>query len=73
MNSRALGATAVFAWPDAEIAVMNARAAVGVLHRKRLAAALDDEREELHERLADEHERATGGVDRRSGSASWTR
>ena len=33
MNSKALGATAVFAWPDAEIAVMGAKAAVGILHR----------------------------------------
>ena len=33
MNSESLGATAVFAWPDAEIAVMGAKAAVGILHR----------------------------------------
>ena len=39
MNSRALGATAVFAWPNAEIAVMGAKAAVGILHRRKLAAA----------------------------------
>ena len=39
MNSRSLGATAVFAWPDAEVAVMGAKAAVGILHRKKLAAA----------------------------------
>ena len=37
MNSRALGATAVFAWPGAEVAVMGAVAAVRILHRKRLA------------------------------------
>src|SRR5207248_1949658 len=35
MNSRSLGATAVFAWPEAEVAVMGAEAAVGVLHRKK--------------------------------------
>ncbi|MDT7610881.1 MAG: acetyl-CoA/propionyl-CoA carboxylase carboxyl transferase subunit, partial [Pseudonocardiales bacterium] len=39
MNSRSLGATAVFAWPDAEVAVMGAKAAVGILHRRALAAA----------------------------------
>ena len=39
MNSRSLGATQVFAWPDAEVAVMGAKAAVGILHRKKLAAA----------------------------------
>ena len=33
MNSRSLGATKVFAWPDAEVAVMGAMAAVGILHR----------------------------------------
>jgi acetyl-CoA/propionyl-CoA carboxylase carboxyl transferase subunit len=64
MNSRSLGATAVFAWPEAEVAVMGARAAVGILHRKKLAAAPDDEREALHERLAAEHERIAGGVSR---------
>ena len=43
MNSKALGATAVFAWPNAEIAVMGASAAVNILHRKKLAAAAPDE------------------------------
>ena len=39
MNSRSLGATRVFAWPGAEVAVMGAVAAVRILHRRRLAAA----------------------------------
>ncbi|MXP21022.1 acyl-CoA carboxylase subunit beta [Gordonia sp. HNM0687] len=64
MNSRALGATAVFAWPGSEVAVMGAKAAVGILHKKALAAAPDDEREALHERLAAEHEAIAGGVGR---------
>src|SRR5213596_3878920 len=64
MNSRALGATAVFAWPDAEVAVMGASAAVGILHRKKLAAAPPGEREALHAKLAEEHERIAGGVAR---------
>ena len=63
MNSRSLGATKVFAWPDAEVAVMGAKAAVGILHKKTLAAAADHEREALHEELAAEHERIAGGVD----------
>lgn len=63
MNSRSLGATKVFAWPDAEVAVMGAKAAVGILHKRKLAAAPDDEREALHEELAAEHERIAGGVD----------
>ncbi|MGB3709428.1 acyl-CoA carboxylase subunit beta [Gordonia sp. (in: high G+C Gram-positive bacteria)] len=64
MNSRALGATAVFAWPGSEVAVMGAKAAVGILHKKTLAAAPEEEREELHERLAVEHEQIAGGVGR---------
>jgi acetyl-CoA/propionyl-CoA carboxylase carboxyl transferase subunit len=64
MNSRALGATRVFAWPEAEVAVMGAKAAVGILHRKKLAAAPEEEREALHEQLAEEHERIAGGVNR---------
>src|ERR1700740_340312 len=63
MNSRSLNATKVFAWPDAEVAVMGAKAAVGILHKKKLAAAPDHEREALHDELAAEHERIAGGVD----------
>jgi len=37
MNSKALGATRVFAWPEAEVSVMGAVAAVRVLHRRILA------------------------------------
>jgi acetyl-CoA/propionyl-CoA carboxylase carboxyl transferase subunit len=64
MNSRSLGATRVFAWPGAEVAVMGASAAVGILHRKKLAAAPPGEREALHAQLAAEHERIAGGVGR---------
>jgi len=38
MNSRSLGADAVFAWPTAELAVMGAEGAVDVLHKRALAA-----------------------------------
>jgi acetyl-CoA/propionyl-CoA carboxylase carboxyl transferase subunit len=62
MNSRSLGANRVFAWPDVEVAVMGASAAVGILHRKKLAAAPPGEREALHAQLAEEHERIAGGV-----------
>jgi acetyl-CoA/propionyl-CoA carboxylase carboxyl transferase subunit len=64
MNSRALGATAVFAWPDAEIAIMAAEAAVEVLHRKRLATAVGDERDELKQELMAEYARLAGGPER---------
>jgi methylmalonyl-CoA decarboxylase subunit alpha len=39
MDSRSIGADLSFAWPLNEIAVMGAEAAVGVLHRKELAAS----------------------------------
>jgi acetyl-CoA/propionyl-CoA carboxylase carboxyl transferase subunit len=64
MNARSLGATTIYAWPGAEVAVMGAKAAVGILHRKKLAAAPPGEREALHAQLAEEHERIAGGVDR---------
>jgi acetyl-CoA/propionyl-CoA carboxylase carboxyl transferase subunit len=64
MNSRSLGATAVFAWPDAEVAVMGASAAVNVLHRKKLAAAPADHREALRTELVEEQMRVAGGVNR---------
>jgi len=50
MNSKDLGADYVFAWPDAQIGVMGARPAVGVIHRRELAVAPDPEAE--RERLA---------------------
>jgi acetyl-CoA/propionyl-CoA carboxylase carboxyl transferase subunit len=64
MNSRSLGATAVYAWPDAEVAVMGASAAVNILHRKKLAATPEDERDALRTRLIAEHEKLAGGVHR---------
>jgi acetyl-CoA carboxylase carboxyltransferase component len=41
MNSRAVGADMVFAWPTAEIAVMGAQGAVNVIHRREIADADD--------------------------------
>jgi acetyl-CoA/propionyl-CoA carboxylase carboxyl transferase subunit len=41
MGSRSLGADVTWAWPGAEIAVMGPEAAVGLLHRRELAAASD--------------------------------
>jgi propionyl-CoA carboxylase beta chain len=43
MNSRAVRADVVFAWPSAEIAVMGAQGAVNVIHRRTLASADDPE------------------------------
>jgi acetyl-CoA/propionyl-CoA carboxylase carboxyl transferase subunit len=64
MNSRSLGATAVFAWPNAEVAVMGASAAVNILHRKKLAASAADQREALRAELIEEQTRVAGGVNR---------
>ena len=64
MNSRALGATRVFAWPGAEVAVMGAVAAVRVLHRRTLADVPPDQLQEVEARLAEEHEREAGGLER---------
>jgi acetyl-CoA/propionyl-CoA carboxylase carboxyl transferase subunit len=64
MNSRALGATRVLAWPGAEVAVMGAVAAVRILHRRALAAAPPEQRHELEAELAAEHEREAGGLTR---------
>jgi acetyl-CoA/propionyl-CoA carboxylase carboxyl transferase subunit len=64
MNSRALGATRVFAWPTAEVAVMGAVAAVRILHRRKLAAVPEEERHALEEQLAAEHEKIAGGLQR---------
>jgi acetyl-CoA/propionyl-CoA carboxylase carboxyl transferase subunit len=64
MNSKSLGATAVFAWPNAEIAVMGASAAVNILHRKKLASAAPEEREALRARLIEEQTTVAGGVNR---------
>ncbi|MGP3959081.1 acyl-CoA carboxylase subunit beta [Nonomuraea sp. 3N208] len=64
MNSRALGATKVFAWPTTEIAVMGPVAAVRILKRRELAAVPEEERAELEQRLAAEHEKLAGGLAR---------
>jgi acetyl-CoA/propionyl-CoA carboxylase carboxyl transferase subunit len=64
MNSRSLGATAVYAWPGAEVAVMGAAAAVNILHRRTLAAVPAQEREALRAQLVEEQARTAGGVGR---------
>ncbi len=53
MNSKDLGADYVFAWPQAEIGVMGAKPAVGIIHRRELAAA--DDPEQARDRLAAEY------------------
>ena len=64
MNARSLGATKVFAWPGAQIAVMGAVAAIRILHRRRLADVAPDIRPQVETELAQEHERIAGGVEK---------
>ena len=54
MNSKDLGADLALAWPDAQIGIMGAKQAVGVIHRKAIAAADDPAAEQ--DRLASEYE-----------------
>jgi len=55
MNSRELGADLVLAWPHAQLGVMGGKQAVGLVHRRAIAAAEDPD--EARERLASEYER----------------
>jgi acetyl-CoA/propionyl-CoA carboxylase carboxyl transferase subunit len=64
MNSRALGATKVLAWPGAEVAVMGSVAAVRILHRRKLAEVGEALRPSLELELAAEHEKLAGGIDK---------
>jgi acetyl-CoA carboxylase carboxyltransferase component len=60
MNSRDLGADLVLAWPDAELGIMSAHGAVGIVNRRDLRVAGDPEAERtrLADEYADEHLRA---------------
>lgn len=64
MNSASLGATRVYAWPDAEVAVMGSVAAIRILHRRRLAEVPEESREQVELELAAEHEVISGGIKR---------
>jgi acetyl-CoA carboxylase carboxyltransferase component len=53
MNCKDLGADLTLAWPGAELGIMGAHQAVGIIHRRDLAAADDVNR--VRERLADDY------------------
>jgi methylmalonyl-CoA decarboxylase subunit alpha len=55
MNSKDLGAHLTFAWPGAELGVMAARQAVGIIHRRELEASASPSHDELAGRYAAEH------------------
>jgi acetyl-CoA carboxylase carboxyltransferase component len=64
MNSRDLGADLVLAWPAAELGIMSARAAVGIVNRRELRVAQDGEieRNRLADAYAEEHLRAASAA-----------
>ena len=55
MNSRELGADLVFSWPGAQIGIMAARQAVGIVHRRALAEDGGPSRDELADAYSGEH------------------
>jgi acetyl-CoA carboxylase carboxyltransferase component len=55
MNSKDLGADMVFSWPGAQIGIMAARQAVGIVHGRALAAAGGPSRDELADAYTAEH------------------
>jgi acetyl-CoA carboxylase carboxyltransferase component len=57
MNSRELGADLALAWPRAEIGVLGARQAVGIVHRRAIESADDPaaERDRLADAYTEEH------------------
>ena len=67
MNSRHLGADAVFAWPSAEIAVMGPDGAANIIFRKEIAEAADpakarlDKTAEYTEKLSNPYVAASRG------------
>ena len=85
MNSKDLGADYVFAWPDAQIGVMAAKSAVGIINRRELEAADDPDavRAGLAERYAETqpvpagrrrrrpHRRADHARRRRARGSAW--
>jgi acetyl-CoA carboxylase carboxyltransferase component len=64
MNSKDLGADVVFAWPGAEIGIMAASQAVGIVHRRRLRDASDAEAlgADLAAAYAEQHLTATAAA-----------
>ena len=64
MNSKSLGASAVYAWPTAEVGVMYPSGAVEIIHRRRLAQTAESDRPAVIEDLAREYERGAGGLRR---------
>jgi acetyl-CoA carboxylase carboxyltransferase component len=54
MNSKSIGADFAYAWPTAELAVMGASGAVGIVHRRDIAEA--DDPAQLRRELVEDYE-----------------
>ncbi|HEV7760910.1 MAG TPA: carboxyl transferase domain-containing protein, partial [Acidimicrobiales bacterium] len=55
MDSKAMGNDCALAWPTAEIAVMGAKGAVEIVHRRTLLSVADEDREARRLELEDEY------------------
>lgn len=68
MGSKAIGADLNFCWPGAEIAVLGAQGAVGIIHRRDLKAVREEQGDEAaaaeQERLVDEYTAAVINPDK---------
>ena len=62
MDSKMMGNDVALAWPTAEIAVMGAKGAVGILHRKASAAERAELAEAYEERLLNPYIAADRGA-----------
>jgi acetyl-CoA carboxylase carboxyltransferase component len=70
MNSKELGADLTFAWPRAQLGVMGPKQAVGIVHRRDIAASADPEqatarftRQYAEEHLGARQAAAVGAID----------
>jgi acetyl-CoA carboxylase carboxyltransferase component len=55
MDCKAMGNDCALAWPQAEIAVMGAKGAVEIVHRRAILAADESQRDALRQQLEDEY------------------
>lgn len=58
MGSKGIGADLNFAWPQAQIAVLGAKAGVSIMHGKKIAAAAPEEKTSLQNTLEQEYSEA---------------
>lgn len=68
MGSKSLGTDYVFAWENAEIAVMGAKEAVSILYKKELNSLNDIEREKYYKDKAIEYQKLLVDID---NAAKW--